>query len=305
MVGLIRLLWWRLKVTYMKVEKKLKQGLADLSPLFEMPGKGYANRIVSIAPPHEFEHHNEVYHDAEIHRGVVCATLLSVEEELTILEEMKLLESISTSFQETYFVSVAPNHERYEIFASFLPLPRWEQIVSDDLVQFQQLDRSVKFTYIPAVKFGDIIDLKPIKRGLNGSLTQSNLVLFDSSYLTLADCRFGMEILDVLDCIILVVPPNLEGVLKAYQAMRLHASHKKNLRFMMVVKGAGAESLCEFVYEQFCQIVSQYIGCDLNLMGWGEDDRYRLNPEILMQPESMILNSSAKIELCEELHLIS
>ncbi len=275
----------------MKTDRKLKRGLADLSKLFlqgERPSpkkQGVAG--VSIEPPEEC---------VQDHRPLrfVSTTFLQSSEIFQTTDLINLIGAVKSTFQETYLLSVDPNQTRYENFAHLLPIPPWESVKDDSDIHLYSIDRGMTFGYVSLEQFETAIQPKLASPSFH-DFTDSKraLAVFDS---------VSESILELIDHCVFVVSADSNQLMRAYDQMRYCLGKNQFMRCSVLLTGQGAEALWEFVYERFSEIASKFLGCNLGFLGWMENGKMHLNPELLLEEGTGFAQLPSKIRLGEILH---
>ena len=284
----------------MKVEKKLKRGLMELSPLFTSSYQEEKQSFI-IQPPQSVT--TERSQATEVGRLIrlVCASFLPVDETLDVVGgDLRLLNMLGKVFRMVHLLSIAPSLKRYEALSRALPIPPWEHATSGESVCFHALSSCASFAYVPESKFRDMVQLKPALWPLEFDSEEKTLALFDYNFL--GNSSYD-EVLHLLDHAILVFSASSEHLMQAYDLLRFCFSHNQSMRFSILLVDQDAGTMGEFVYERFSEIVAQFVGCDLGFLGWVEKDEIRLNPELLLDEAGSAAQTSSKIRLSEALRL--
>lgn len=271
------------------IEKKLTRGLKDVSPLFSDVALREKHPLLIRKP--------EIAVSEEAGPSLICAALLPVEEALDISGEIRLLSLLGRNFQETFLFSVDPSPTRYEMLSRRLPIPPWEHLAGDDSIRFFPLSGSVSFGYISESKFQEAIQLKPALNPVEFRSHGKTLALFEPSSVGFSGASLGL-----MDHVVLILTPSSEHVLKAYELLRFCYARNQSIRFSILITGSHACETAELVYERFSQIVSQFVGCDVGLLGWVGNE-IRLNSELLLEEAGTRTQAASKIRFHEMLRL--
>ena len=278
----------------MKPERKLKRGLAELSPLFlkQAVPPLLRKKKVTILPP------ESVRDTPAIQKSIVFSSFVPVQCDFDFGRQLDFLDhQLNSVFEKKLFVSVGTSPGWYESVAAYIALPAWKEMLREDCIKIHEISPKTVFAFVPASK---ISNCSKIVLSAHHEPRSSAFVLFDSESIFHAFPR--VKILNLLDHVVFVLPPSGEALIEAYQKFQMCLAENRHLRFSILVNGDHAEDLCEFIFDEFSNIVSQFKGCDFSLLGWMEQGRCELNSVIFQETEEDI---SSKLYLSQELQLIS
>ncbi len=281
----------------MKAEKKLVRGLADLSPLFQrIVPRVEKHPAVSVQTPALA---NASAAGSSLDRWV-CLTPMISDPEFDIADEIALAKILSHDFEKAYVISVSPSFERYQAYAGFFNIPCWEKTVISGSAYAAPESDGLIFSFLPESRFKTVASLKPSNGKMSANQPGPVLAFLDGGFMSSAGLMGDAA--HLLDFGILVFQPSISGITKAYRFIRSSFSLNRKLRYLALVVGEGAEQNCEFIYEHFNDIVSRFVGCDLNLLGWAEGGRSRIEfGRILEHDERDFSQAGMKYELKKEL----
>ena len=279
----------------MKTDKKLKRGLADLSRLFsEVPEplvKKQEVQMVSIEPP-------ESITQGDYPPYLISAAVLQSSELFQIEDLIHLADTLKATFQETHLLAVAPTQARYETFANLLHLPPQKNIDDGAPIRLHSIGDRINFGCVSREQFCDITQPRIANYPLNHfDDSRKILAIFDPAFSE----PFSSNVLELIDHCILVTSPDSDQLMQTYHQIRYCLSKNQLVRCSILLVGHGSETLWEFVYERFNEIVSKFLGCDLGFLGWIEHGNMQLNPELLLEKGGNFVQFPYKIRLSEAL----
>ncbi|MBI4394986.1 MAG: hypothetical protein HY583_02200 [Candidatus Omnitrophica bacterium] len=240
----------------MKLDKRLKRGLADLSPLFAdssglIPDKR-RSATFTIEPPEE--------DTPLIFTQFICASFLNSRGNLEPSDLIRLLEGVKASFQETYLLSVAPMKGHYEAFN-------------------EAADR-IPFKHIPFDQFEAMAQPKMISLPSNYSASSKKAMMVLDSFPFSAP---GTNFLELLDHGIFIVQAGLNQLQSAYELMKFCLMRNPALRCSILLTGSNSKNIWELIYERLSVMASQFLGCDLGFLGWCAGEDFELNSDLLLE----------------------
>ena len=293
----------------MATEKKLKLGLSELSVLFQ------ANRNVEhqaelrplspvrsplvIEPPIDFTP------DDNRLPQLICTTFLPFLETFGIWDIVRIADSLKTAFEDTYVLSVDPEDLSGPLKHAPLPALTEDNGVRSMSMHLHSMSDRLVFGQVAARDLQNI--LRPsssVNQIPEIASERKTLVLFDAVNPENLSRDFVAQsaVFEFLDHCVLVLPPRLEELMRAYQLLRLCIERNRALRYSLFIVGPEARSTGEFVYERFSELVSRFLGRDVGFLGWAEEGDIRLNPELLLEEAGSLMQSSTKIRLSEAMY---
>ena len=245
----------------MKTQKKLKRGLADLSNFFADPipveERNRPGRL-SIEPP-------EVSDSTELLKpSLNTASIFSFSPSFSLAEFTRFTEAIKPAFFDIHYVKVrtGKNSVEYKI--------------ENNGVHYKKIDRDQLETLIKP-------QLQTNSNQENAS-SETALAFFDSglyaSNISHSDIR--LSLLELLDHCIFAMGRDTK-LPQVFEVMKLALSRNPALRYSFLLVGSNAERLSEIIYERFSEIISYHLGRHLGFLGWMEDQRICLNPDLLKE----------------------
>lgn len=246
----------------MKTQKKLKRGLADLSNFFAEPipaeQRSTPGRL-SIAPP-------EILDSTELLKpSLNTASIFSFSPSFSLSEFTRFTDAIKPTFSDIHYVKVRTGKHSVEY-----------QIENNKGIHYKRIDRNELETLI-----------KPQMRLNTDQENLSNrkaLAVFDSglyaSNLLHSDIR--LSLLELLDHCIFAMSSDTK-LPQVYEVMKMALSRNPALHYSFLLVGNNAERLSEIIYERFSEIVSHHLGHHLGFLGWMEDQKQHLNPDLLTE----------------------
>ena len=233
----------------MKPEKKLKRGLAELSNCFgltEVVDQKTVKKKIEIQPPEIV-----TFQKAITNPQIVNIRFFAFGEEFNKQTFSELLSSLNQRFDDLHYLTF-DDHED-SLFAS--------NQISSVCVPSSELDRSIE----PSVKFAPVTYSE-----------QVSAFIFDS-----LGSKKSSRLYELLDHAIFVVGPETKHLMHVYHGMKQALAENPDIQCSLFVMGEEAERFCEFIYERFSQIISQFLGRGLGFAGWMEDSRISCNLELL------------------------
>ena len=279
----------------MKIEKKLKRGLSELSSLFvagptsPTPFREGTSGILRSA-------HQYVGSDAARRSSpnrtfpdLVCVSFISMSPRFQTADLVRLVKRLEPSFEDVFFLAVDSTESHYQALADALPIPPWDQVIRGNGIHLRALGRQLHCGYVtlnklrdlihPSVKSEPIAPVDPKRKSLA-------ILDFSHSTGTAQNRETYQGVLELLDDCVLVAEPNLTQLTDAYEWLRESLRKKPGLRSMLLLTGTEAESLWEFIYERFYRITSDFLAHDLGFLGWLENGSVELNADSLRESTS-------------------
>ncbi len=268
----------------MKIQKKLKRGLADLSNFFASSGPtalppdlrsegiedkirdkpvvmGQENRsnLLAIEPP-EF-----LYSEPSLKPSFITGSVLSFSPSFQVSNLIEFTEAVQFYFSGIHFVSLASQENSFEYAIQ-------GQSISYEKISWSQLEPLIQ----PQMRAHC---LPP------ESATDKTLVIFDSGlYSSIdSDSTFHRSLFELLDHCVFAVEPDTKQLMQVYQVIKTALSKNPSLHFSLLLAGNGAERFSEFIYERFSEMISRFLDCNLGFLGWMENHEICINPDLLKE----------------------
>ncbi|OGW85877.1 MAG: hypothetical protein A3C35_06690 [Omnitrophica bacterium RIFCSPHIGHO2_02_FULL_46_11] len=268
----------------MKIDKRLKRGLADLSSFFSgeinITLKKQERTFLTIEPPLDSS-------DDFLPPRLVFTSFLSASEVLEPEELIQLADLLRAAFPEVCLLSLSPSRSRYEAYAQVAPVPAWEEITGNPKVSLHPIRDGISFAYVSRSQFHELV--KPeiiLSHAYQTTGLRTALIIFDSvlgqNFSPLSFNVSHANTLELIDHCVFIVQPDLNQLGKTYELIRSCLARNQALQCSIFIAGAGAKSLWEVVYERFNVITSQFLASNLGFLGWAEGNEIQLNPELLM-----------------------
>lgn len=262
----------------MKMQKKLKRGLADLSNFFAQPQVVEQARkasLLAIEPP-------QAVSQPLLKPSLVTASILSFSPSFNLSEMVDLTEAIKGSFSGVHFVTLSGSEHslEYSIPSKDINYEKisWHQL--EPLVEPQRWTNSIPGRASPSEKALAILD-----SGLYG--------------LNSSDATLQTSLFELLDHCVFVVEPHTKQLMNVYQWMKKILSRNPNIHYSLFLAGNGAEHFSEFIYERLNKIISNFLGHNLGFLGWMEDEKICMNPDLLKNEADSAFIHHSKIHLSD------
>ena len=287
----------------MKMEKKLKRGLAELSRLF-VP-KQALRALQPVAVSLEIEPPAQVpiaSHSPQEVPALICASFIRISPWFQTGDFVALLEQTRPVFSGTYLFSVTPTESRYREFQNLFSLSEKEASVDT----LYDVGGGISFGCLGEAEMSELIHPElHVGNGRHFSApSQKALVVLDSP-LAFQPARspelVDTYVLDLLDHCVFVVEANLNQLTWAYQLIRFCVARNPMARVSLFVVGEKAEEVCDLIYNRFSMMMSRFLGCDLGFLGWASERDMFLNPELLLEEGGNSIQLSSKARLSEML----
>ncbi len=287
----------------MKMEKKLKRGLAELSHLF-VPKQAF-RAIQPVAVSLEIEPPTQVpiaNHNTQEIPALICTSFIRISPWFQTGDFVALLEQTQPVFSGTYLFSVTPTESRYREFQNLFSLPEREAPVDT----LYDVGGGISFGCLGEAEMSELTHPQlHVGNGRHVLIpSQKALVILDSP-LAFQPARppepVDACVLDLLDHCVFVVEANLNQLTWAYQLIRFCFARNPMARASLFVVGEKAEEVCDSIYNRFSMMISRFLGCDLGVLGWASERDMFLNPELLLEEGGNSIQLSSKARLGEML----
>ena len=284
----------------MKMDRKLKRGLADLSKLFSEPSfpeKKSEGHALMIEPP-------EADLSSEPPPQIINVSFLDAFGRFEPLRFLELTDAVKSVFQEAYLLTVASDQDRYGEFSKALSSAVAQEHGSNGGFQLYSVNERMAFGCLPQAQLNTLIHPKEVfSSSFDIPNSEKALVVLDAVSVNpgeglIHDCG----ILEILDHCVFQVSADPDHVLKTYELMRFCLLANPMLNTSILVVGPNAQKCWELVYERLNEITSQFLGCNLGFLGWVNNEQMRLYPELLLEEGRAPTQRSAKIRLSELLY---
>ncbi len=271
-----------------KNTRKLTRGLSDISAFFLSgllaPNSVtrellfIADRVVS-APAESKENHEQPSEAEKEHapatfpvdvqsRGasahntfpeVYCFAIHPFESHEQLLNRPVFFNAMKSIFSEVFFLSFSVNR----------------------LMDFSA-QNSVRQLVLPPFQLYDVLHPKPVSAGeLLPAVDSSKRVCFFLEPKSMFD--FQTDLFQLLDRVILhVLADSPESILAAYQTLTACLQRDPTVRFSILIDGALTDDVSEMIYERFSEITSQFLGCEVDFLGWVDGENLQLNQDLLL-----------------------
>jgi len=114
--------------------------------------------------------------------------------------------------------------------------------------------------------------------------------------------EFRTDLFRLLDHVILnVSADSSESILAAYQTLSACLHRDPTLHFSILIDGSLADDVVEVIYERFSKITSQFLGCEIDFLGWIEEEKIHINYDLLLNSSESgrIIRKPLKIQLMQ------
>lgn len=93
----------------------------------------------------------------------------------------------------------------------------------------------------------------------------------------------GSDAFRLMDQIVLPLSlDSSDSILAAYQLMSACLNRNPELRFSLLMEGVLRDEVLEMVYERFGRIASQFLGSEIDFLGWIEGEDVQLNSDLFI-----------------------
>lgn len=285
----------------MKTEKKLKQGLADLSSLFSGHREGSSSlkrkAPFIIQPP-------EIVAGSARPSRLVLTTVLSSSPQSETSDLMAVVNQLKASFQAAYMISIPSGRFTWELFCRRFSIP--EPVCAEGEradIFLHPADEYLTFGRISPEQFQDVIRPQVATNGFQAPSTGgSALVVFDTAVSSMfrADVDASdYEVLGLIDHCIFIMRPEGRELELTYEKMRLCLARNQALRCSLLFIGQDVETLWESAYEGFDAITSQFLGYNVGFLGWVSETDLGINAELLLEETENISQWSSRARLMD------
>ena len=292
----------------MRSEKKLKQGLPELSPLFSKSGSA------ALLPRYATVVADDPARRSPLATGplqLMCGSFVSFSEGFGVKGILQLTETLSSTFEDIFYLALDPTKARYETLGRTMSLPFWNQIIYRSDIHLEVLRRHLTFGFVPSIRLHDVMHPPVAANGQSNGpgaedddANRKSLAIVDlARYDHLTSARgLGRTVYELLDYCILAVEADSEQLTRAYTWLRRLARENPALRVLFLLVGKSADKHWEFVYERFHAISANFLTRDLGFLGWLDDENQRINSDILIEETGGATQRSTKARLSEALY---
>ena len=262
----------------MSTEKKLTRGLPEISPLF----CGHRKSISKNGTDREQNRKHSINGTGdEVPPSFVCASMIQFSTQFRPPDVVGLMEHLTTTFDQIFYVTVAPSQSRYEALAQVMFLPAWSEVSSRSDMYLQTINERFVFGYMSATAFQSIIHPALMVQAARGlQLLKKSLVLVDQSSAEVS--QHHQDRLHLLDHCVLVVEADANNLTEAYEWLRVSAPEHPGSLYSLLLVGRGAGALWEFIYERFHEMATRFLDRELGFLGWIENGATNVYSDFLL-----------------------
>lgn len=274
-----------------KNDKKLLRGLQDISPLFTPSGisHGFPKQTSFIANIAENDHathtsqmrendKEEMISEHKSFPQAFCFAIQPFEASKQLLERPVFIEALKAIFGDVFYLSFSAN--------------RMNQMTSDGLL---------RHLILPPFQVYDILHPKQMVSGEPmPRIDEEKKACFFLEPKSVFE--FRTDLFQLLDHIILhVSAKSSESIMAAYQILMACLHKDPSLSFSMLIDECENSDAAEMIYERFSRITSQFLGCEVDFLGWMDDKNVQLNQELLLTGErrSQFVKKPLKMQLMQ------
>ena len=262
----------------MKNTKKLARGLKDISPFIFSPSGNVEERFTANGRDSALDHlaptHPPIKH-AALFPEVFCLTMLPFSAYTQLLNSQVFVSEMVSLFSEVNALFVAPT-----------------SMVTGGI------NTTIRQLSMPSFQIHDILHPEPIPSGERAPMfdpgKRAGLFIEPKSLF-----QFHTNLFQLLDHVILSVSPQAsDTMVAAYQMLSACLHRNPTLRFSLLIDGFASDETTEMIYERFAKITSQFLGCDIDFLGWIDPSTIQINRELLIeQGEGQLIRKPMKIQL--------
>ncbi|PIQ85417.1 MAG: hypothetical protein COV74_08880 [Candidatus Omnitrophica bacterium CG11_big_fil_rev_8_21_14_0_20_45_26] len=246
----------------MKDGKRLVRGLKDISSFFMASAAGLSQSALTSVPVPQANIETKEPISTDMLGHMECLTILPHTSQLRLLNHAGFVRGLHHVFEQVNLLSFSTNR------TSDLPVPD-----------------NVRQLILPPFQLQDVLHPEPLNH-------HETPVLFQGE----KRCCFFLEpkvilerhpeLLEMLDHVILSAwGPSADSLMSAYQHLSLCVHRNPNLKFSLMVEGALNDEMAAIVYERFAGISSQFLGCEVDFLGWIDKEQVCMNHELLLETD--------------------
>jgi len=149
------------------------------------------------------------------------------------------------------------------------------------------LPEQVRQLVLPPIQMHDVLHPEPRSAGEHTlhHLAPAERFCFFLEPKTVLEKHQGL--LQLLDHIILTVSADTtDSLLEAYKSLSFCLRRNPDLRCSLLIEGTINEAMISLVYERFAKITCEFLGANIDFLGWVGPDQVCMNHELLVRNDS-------------------
>ena len=265
-----------------KNEKRLTRGLADISAFFfshstastspkEKEPILMTDQILRSSPPAEAAKENML---SEVH----CFAIHPLQAHQGLRRRSVFLDAVKMIFSDVFFLSFSANR------AVDSPAPD-----------------SVRDLVLPPFQIYDILHPRLMTTEERAPIfnPEKHMAFFLEPK---SMFEFRTDLFQLLDHVILhVSAASPDSILAAYQTLSACLQRDPTLHFSLLIDASPDEEVAAVIFERFAGITSKFLGCEVDFLGWMNDNSIQLNRELLLGPPEIgqAIRAPLKIQLVQ------
>ena len=99
-----------------------------------------------------------------------------------------------------------------------------------------------------------------------------------------------------------MIEADTKQLMYGYETMKKALSKNPSLHYSLLLVGKGAEHFSGLVYERFSEMISNFLGHNLEFLGWIENQETCINPEVLKEEAGSAFVHYSKTHLSQLLY---
>ncbi|MBI4387687.1 MAG: hypothetical protein HY582_01425 [Candidatus Omnitrophica bacterium] len=250
-----------------KGTKKLTRGLKDISPYVFSTQEELQGKVIRNKPEDSFDHLVQVAPPARRAMTlpeVFCFTVLPFSAYGQLLNSHVFVSEIASLFSEIYALSFAPGRSH------------------SNGVNTNGANTSVRKFSVPPFQIHDILHPEPMAFGEQAPEfdPEKRVCLFLEPKSLF---QFHTDLFQLLDHVILSVSAqSSDTMVAAYQMLSACLHRNPTLHFSLLIEGFASDDATEMIYERFAKITSQFLGCEIDFLGWFDQTMIQINRDLLV-----------------------